>query len=359
MNHLTTTATELHRLMHCIGSRNMARSYPEVQDDEARREGNCADWLAVELFEGRQVAVGARAPNGWIVTDDMMDHVREYLGALDCGAVQVDTSFEGSGFDVRGRADHVVHRAHRLTVDDLKYGYRLVSPEWNWTLLAHAIGYCIRAQIQPERIILRIHQPRAYHPDGPLREWSLSYGELMECYNRIVATLGSPSNELRTGLDVCAKCHALATCPAAREAEMNAWDALKYSVFDDALDNNQIAHQFELSRAAQMFSKNRMDAIEELITYRVQNGESFSANGRSARLKPRLGQRTWNKGLTGAALSACTGVDLRKDATVTPAEAERRGVSKDVITQLTNRPNIGTKLEWVDVDAETRRVFGD
>lgn len=349
----------------------MARALPVETDEEARNEGNCADWLAVELFEGRSVSIGARAPNGWIVTDEMMDHVNQYLGALDCGAVQVDTSFEGAGWDIRGRADHVVYRppqidrngdvadAPLLTIDDLKYGYRLVSPEWNWTLIAHAIGYCIRERIQPERITLRIHQPRAYHPDGPLREWSISYLELMECYNRINARLSEPTDELRTDLDICAKCHALPTCPAAREGEMNARDAIKAMSFDDNLPNDILAYQFDESRRAYAFIKNRADALEELIQHKVRNGEVVSLAGKRGTLKPRLGQRTWNKGLTAAALSTATGIDLHKDASVTPAEAERRGVSKDVVNALTERPNIGAKLEWVDLDAEARKVFGN
>lgn len=355
---LSTTATELPRLMHCIGSHQMARALPPDLDMESRDEGNCADWLAVKLFEGRAVAVGARAPNGWIVTDEMMDHVNQYLGALDCGAVQVNTSFEGVGWDVRGRADHVVSRPTMLTIDDLKYGHRLVSPEWNWTLIAHAVGYCIREQIQPERITLRIHQPRAYHPDGPLRSWSLSYADLMDCYRRIDARLSYPTAELSTSVEVCAKCHALPTCPAARQASMNAIDAAIMG-YDDNLPNESVAYEMEVLSRALATIENRRDALNELILHRVRNGQQITYNGRSAQLKQRLGQRAWVKGMSGKMLTALTGVDLVRDGAVTPAEAERRGVDKSVTEALTHRPTIGTKLEWVDIDAQAKKVFGD
>lgn len=362
---LSVTATDLHRVMHCIGSIHMSAALPPDMDTEARDEGNAADWLAIELFEGRSVSVGARAPNGWIITDEMLDHVNQYLGALDCGAVQVNTSFEGVGWDVRGRCDHRVYRPYDaqdgsaavLVIDDLKYGHRLVSPEWNWTLLAHAIGCCIREYLVPERITLRIHQPRAYHPDGPLRSWSISYVDLMDCYSRIAQRLSNPTDELVTGLDWCAKCHALPTCPAARSASMNAIDAACIG-FDDALPNDTLAYEMDLLRRSYTTIKARADALEELITHKVRSGERVSHNGRSAQLKPRLGQRTWAKGLNGKALSAATGLDLVKDSAVTPAEAERRGAPSELVKLLTERPNIGTKLEWIDVDATARRAFG-
>lgn len=358
---LSVTATELARLMHCIGSRNMSRAVPAEDDDEPRREGNAADWLAIEMFEGRDVQPGARAPNGWIVTDEMMEHVRQYVSALNCGAVQPNTSWEGEGFEVRGRADHVVMLCHandqyqnpyHLVVDDLKYGHRLVSPVRNWTLLSHAIGHVIRTGEIPEHVTLRIHQPRAYHPEGPLREWSISYAELLEYHAAIAHRLTNPTDELHTDLDICAKCHALPTCPAARAAGMNAIDARVDVAFDDTMSNDLLAYEMDLLRRAHQTIKNRADALEELITHKVRSGEIVSHDGRRASLKPRLGNRAWLPGIAPDVLCAMTGVDLTKPGVVTPAEAERRGASVDALTQ---RPNIGTKLEWIDVDSIARR----
>jgi hypothetical protein len=336
----------------------MSRVLPEDHDHEARDEGTAADWLATELFEGRAVHIGARAPNGWIVTDEMMDHVNSYISALDCGAVQVNTSFDGEGWDVRGRADHIGWRDGVLVVDDLKYGHRLVSPERNWTLIAHAIGHVIRTGQVPERITLRIHQPRAYHPDGPSREWSFSYAELLEYHAQIAARLSNPTDELRTDLNICAKCHALPNCPAARAAAMNAVDAAGVS-FDDNMPNDLIAYEMDLLRRAYGTIKNRADALEELIQHKIRNGEQVMHAGRAAQLKPRLGQRAWNPGLSASVLRQLTGLDLAGEPKpVTPAEAERRGMDKSLSTALTQRPSIGTKLEWVDVDAAARRLIG-
>lgn len=351
---LITTATELPRLMRCIGSRLMPAALPIEHRTEAMDEGNAADWLAEQLFAGESVAVGTKAPNGWVVTDDMVENVHVYLKALDCGAMQVETTHGNDLYQVLGRADHIVFRDRTLIVDDLKYGWRIVEPEMNWTLISHAIGWCIINGIVPDRIIFRIIQPRAYHPLGPVRAWVCDYTELQEYARQIATRLTEPTDELTTSTEQCAKCHALAGCPAARRASMNAIDVVQDMAFSDDLPNDILAHEYEvLDQAADMVEMVR-DARKELLTHRIQSGQVVQGYA----LQKRQGQRAWVAGMSGKALSATTGTDLTKDGIVTPAEAERRGVDKAVVTALTSRPIIGVKLERIDADAIGRRIFG-
>lgn len=369
---IQVTATELPRVMHCFGSLQMPPAVPGGGDPTARDEGNAAHWLAEQMFNGASVGAGATAPNGYVITDDMVEHVNQYVSALDAGEMECDTSYAGSGWEVRGRADHLVFREQpwvtevfdngnsvtgpltTLTIDDFKYGWRIVSPVRNWTLISHAIGWCIRNQQRPDRIVLRIHQPRPYHADGPLREWSCSFEELMGFYSQIEHRLSNPTDELVTSLDHCVKCHALATCPAARSASMNALDVMD-RVFVDDLPKPVLLREMELMRQAVGLIEARKDAIEELVTHRIKQGEVFDGYV----LERRHGQRRWKPGLTGAALSMAAGVDLSKDGIVTPAEAERRGVSKEAIAALTDRPLLDAKLKQIDVDARARAVFGE
>ena len=351
---ITVTATELPRVMHCFGSLQMPPAVPGGGDPTARDEGNAAHWLAEQMFNGAAAHAGLTAPNGYVITDDMVEHVSQYVSALDCGEMECDTSYAGSGWEVRGRADHLAARDGLLTIDDFKYGWRIVSPVRNWTLMSHAIGWCIKHQQRPDRIVLRIHQPRPYHADGPLREWSCSFEELMGFYSQIEHRLSNPTDELVTSLDHCAKCHALATCPAARHASMNALDVVG-RVFSENLPKPVLTHEMELMRQALGMIEARKDAIEELVTHRIKQGEVFDGYV----LERRHGQRRWKPGLTGAALSMAAGVDLSKDGIVTPAEAERRGVSKEAIAALTDRPLLDAKLKQIDVDARARAVFGN
>lgn len=350
---IQVTATDLPRVMHCFGSLQMPPAVPDSGDTTQRDEGNCAHWLAEQMFDGAPAHAGLTAPNGYVVTDDMVEHVSQYVKALDCGEMECDTSYGGAGWEVRGRADHLAARDSVLTIDDFKYGWRIVSPVRNWTLMSHAIGWIIRTQQRPDRIVLRIHQPRPYHPEGPLREWSCSFEELMGFYSQIDARLSNPTDELVTSMEHCAKCHALATCPAARSASMNALDVMD-RVFSDDLPKPLLTREMELMRQAVGMIEARRDAIEELITHRIKQGEVFEGY----MLERRYGQRRWKPGLTGAVLSALAGVNLSKDGAVTPAEAERRGVSKEAIAAMTDRPLLDPKLKAVDVDARARVLFG-
>jgi hypothetical protein len=116
-----------------------------------------------------------------------------------------------------------------------------------------------------------------------------------------------------------------------------------------------LAHEYETLRLAESTITARREALEELITHKINSGTVI--NGYA--LKPRYAQTKWKAGLTGDFLSAATGKPLIKAGIVTPAEAKRRGVPESVITALTDRPLIGTKLERIDADSEARRHFGN
>lgn len=355
---LITDATRLPRVMNCNGSHNMPPSFPAVDiDPTARDEGNAAHRVAQEWFDGRDPSTfeGTKAYNGVLITGEMLDYVREYLEALECGHMEVLTSFGTDNWRINARADHIAWNAYTstLTVDDFKYGRRLVEPENNWTLIAHAIGYCIFNQLAPSIIRLRIHQPRPHHPDGRLREWSISYPELMVFYQRIDATLTNPSDELRTGLSWCAKCHALATCPAARSASMNAIDATTIT-FTDSLPNDAMAFELDTMRTAQATLAARLAALEELAAYRIKAGEVIDGYG----VETQQGHTRWKAGITGDLLSIATKVDCVKPGIITPAEFKRRGGSQAVYDALTERPTTGVKLVRASADQRAQRLLG-
>jgi hypothetical protein len=351
---LVITATELPRVMQCNGSRLMPASLPpQATDPTDREEGNAAHWAAQRLFEGHDIVPGQFAPNGYAVTGEMLEHVGTYLSALNCGEMETETSFGTDVYRVNARCDHRKWDAPRSTlhIDDFKYGRRLVDPVNNWTLIAHAIGTCMFLQIRPERIVLTIHQPRPHHPDGHSRSWVITYTELMNLYSTLDATLRNPSDMLRTGSQ-CAKCHALATCPAAREAGMNAIDATCLA-FNENLSNDIVSFELDTLRTAAATIKNRLTALEDLAQHRLRGGQIID----NYALDNQWGHRRWKPGLTAKAVSLVTGVDVTKDELVTPAEAERRGVPAPVVKSLTERPMTGVKLIRQSADQRARKLL--
>jgi hypothetical protein len=341
---LTVNADDLPRLMLCNGSRLMSPSFPEDKTDPtARNEGIAAHWLAAQFFEGVPIEtlVDRKAPNGVYIGAEMHGFVDEYLCALDCGEVEADTSYGNDNYRINGRCDHRKYAvaSDTLYIDDFKYGWRIVEPERNWTLISHAIATCIFQQITPATIVLRIHQPRPHHPDGKLREWRITYAELMEFYRQIVQTLSNPSNELQTGQLQCVKCPALATCPAAQKTGMNIIDATEVA-FNDDPSNDMLSFELDTLRNAKAMLEARVKSLEELATYRLKNGQVIL----NYATEEQFANTAWKTGLTAAILKMMTGVDLAKDGTVTPAEAKRRGVPETVVKSLTTRPMIGVKL---------------
>ena len=352
---LTTNATNLHRLMNCNGSRLLPPSFPVTYDDTTDRdEGNAAHWMAQTVDNGASLdaLIGTKAFNGVTMTSDMADHVSYYLSKLQPGLMEVETSFGTDRWRVNARADHIALVGSDLYVTDFKYGHRLVDVEHNWTLIAHAIGYCIFYSVAPARITFQIVQPRAYHPDGHARTWSIGYDVLMQLYTTIDQTLSNPADVLRTGLSWCGTCPALATCPASRSANMNAIDAMTVA-FSDDLPDDLLGFEMDTLANAQGMINARLDALKELTTHRIQSGRVIDGYG----LETRLANTRWKAGITGKALSAASGFDCTSDGIVTPAEYKRRGGTEAVYNALTERPSTGLKLVRASADKRARRLL--
>jgi hypothetical protein len=355
---LTTDATNLGRLMNCNGSRLMAAVLPPDNDPAARDEGNAAHWLASMIFAGQadpSAMIDQRAPNGFMIPLAMVDHAVDYVKSLDCGEMECETSFGTDQWRIAARADHISWRPDiaTLTIDDFKYGWRIVEPNANWTLIAHAIGYCLSRQIAPAVIILRIHQPRPHHPNGKLREWRCDYRTLRLYYDQINATLSAPTDTLATGT-WCAKCHAEPTCPARRLSSYNAIDATAMA-FDDMLSDDVLSHELDVLRLAKSTVSSRLDALEELASHRIKSGAVVPMYS----LEHQYANTRWKTGMNAEFLSVATGIDCRKPAdAITPAEFKRRGGSEAVIKTMTERPMTGTKLVRSDADARAKRLLG-
>lgn len=348
-----TDATHLPRLMQCFGSSQMPQVVPDADDDTtARDEGNAAHYMAQQVFNGVatiEQLTGHRAYNGVVMDAEMARHVSEYLSALDCGQMEYVTSFGTDRWQVNARTDHVAVRGDTLIVDDFKYGYRVVEPEMNWTLIAHAIGYCLREKITPSLIRLRIHQPRRYHPDGPLREWSCSYLQLRDFYAQIDRRLSEADSTLQTG-PYCAKCHAAATCPAWREASMNAIDAASV-LFNDELPAEALSRELDLLAHAETVITERHKALKELALHRSRNGEVIPMYAGETQYANRRFK------FDAATIRAITGVEPTEPKLVTPAELSRRGVSDDVLNLITERPTTGVKLIRSDPNKRAERLL--
>ncbi len=353
---LSVTATELPRLMACNGSRLMVGFKPTIgTDDTVRDEGNAAHWLIEQVHKGiHQIEelVDRKAPNGIFITGEMIDHVSDYLKTIHPnGHIEYETSFKGANWEVRSRADYVFFDCNKLYISDFKYGWSIVNPEKNWTLIAHAVGFCLTHQVAPETIHFTIFQPRSHTDEGIKRDWVINYQELLQFYNELNLTLSNPNDVLNTG-ENCKNCPALATCPAARKAELNGIDASEIA-FENELTNAALSFKLDqLDRAIKVLKQN-YEAYEEIALHRVQKGEIVN----NYAIDNQLSNRGWKQNVTPELMKILTGKDLTKKQLITPAQAEREGVSKEIVAAWTERFNKGIKLTRIDVNKKVEKLL--
>lgn len=355
---LSLTATELPRFMACNGYKSLGNIQPFDFSTEVTDEGNAVHWLAEQVANGinPETLIGQSAMNGLFITDEMVENCQTYFKFISCDSakVEVDTSHSGNGWEIRGRADCIKCVNDVLTIADLKYGWRIIEPKMNWTLINHAIGFCKQHKgYYPNLIVFKIFQPRPYHPQGSMREWQVSYNELMQLHDKLIQTLANPSPTVCSGAQ-CYKCQSLSQCPAVQIASMNAVDVAELA-FDSEISNERLSWMLTNLKRAQEVLKQSYDAYEDLAKHRLSEGNGVKGYS----IVPALGQITWNKNINADFIKAMTGIDIRVEKLMTPAQAKKAGVPEDFVTECTYRPDNGLKLVAVDESKIAEKYFGE
>lgn len=344
------TATELPRFMICNGSKLLNGVEPLSKTTDIAEEGNAAHWYAEQTYKGVEITEGVQAPNGYYITDEMIDYVRPYVESIKShatGCVEANTSHNS----VKGRADFVGIDGNVLTVADLKYGFSIVEPEDNWTLISHAIAVCLK---HPEitEVVFEIHQPRAYHPLGLVRSARMAIAEIHQRYQELIFALNNPSETAVTGSH-CKHCKCMTNCPAAQIALMNAVDVSK-KAFDAVMSDYDLGLMLDTIDRASDAIKQAKEAYEDLAVARCKKGAIVP----NYQVVQRLSNTTWSKNVTADDVFAVTGVDITEKKICTPKQAEKKGVSKEVLELFTQRNVTGDKLVRVKSEKIAEKLFG-
>lgn len=352
-------ASELARVMKCAGVLYF-KDLPKPERHEVANEGIAASEVLDAMFRGEEIPKMSTVNTP--ITEDMVTDMTEVYNTVMASAEgnQVNSELKlnwhsSSGIRITGRYDISFLNGDTLYVDDLKYGYRLVEPEENWQLLIYAIGEVIRLQKAPKTVVLRIHQPRAYHPDGTTRSWTIDYETLMDYATRIEKRLHSIAqgeNTLQTS-EHCKYCAAAASCPAFNKAYWNGIDAIAQFQQDD-ISNSDLSKLLDMHDRFNEIAKIRKDSLEQLAASRMTEGQVVPGWD----MKKRYSNRSWMKNITPDAIKLMTGIDISETKMISPNQAEKRGLSKDLVKQFTTRFLQGTKVERSNAAGEAAKVFG-
>lgn len=362
---LETIATKLNRIVGCNGSLSMPKFSLGVESDNSgiKDEGIAAHHLACNLNTTNDVnLIGKQAPNGVFMTEEMLASVAEYIDYIEgrspyrfFSEMECDASHSLENyFTVNGRADNITHTCDNvLFVDEFKYGYKIVNPEMNWTLLSHAIGYCqnLGNAPMPEQFVFSIIQPRAIHHRGIIRQWIIDANSFMNYWQHLINVLSNPTNEIVTG-DHCHRCPSLAFCPSATQAGYNLVEASNIS-FDENITNSELSELMDLLNSSIKRAKSKLEALEEIAMYKIKRGEVVE----NYLPETSLGNTSWLNHVTPEMIKMLTGVDVKNGKMITPTQAKKKGISKEIVEMLSHRPNRGVKLTRITADEKARKMF--
>lgn len=268
---------------------------PLERSNEVRDDGTACHWLAAilwayEFAEGitdeNPPVIGSIAPNGRELTEQMFDAVDDYHALLLewPAPPHIEETMPVSAFIPGmqdGTPDAWAVTVTTLYLADLKYGFGLVEVWRNLQLIIYAWTLlCLHRSVQEVR--LTIFQPRANHPDGPIRTWITSREELrpiIEAFKLAVARSLEP-NPLCTVNSACGDCgaaHACKTLAAAGGAGVD----LSYDSLPHILSNEEVAYELSRLEAAAKHIENRITGLSAQAESLVRSGQRVPGYGLS------------------------------------------------------------------------------
>lgn len=363
------------RLVVCAGSRAISEAYPQEPTIESR-EGDAVHWAGAELLRGSDVALGQVAANGVTLTDEMIDTATQYSeylfkrhGRVHGGAVdgQVEQTCGNGALhkDNWGTPDfwQYISETNTLYVDDLKNGHRFVDEVRNWQLMNYAALIAHERGMYHDdrlRIVMTIHQPRAFHRRGPHRSVTLTLGELRKDLAYLAQAF---HNAMQPGApvvaadpEVCLDCPGRVYCEAAIAAGYIAVD-MAYDSTPLVMSHAAMSKEYRMLLRAETMIKARREGIKQAIESTIRRGQSVPFFG----MEHTKGRRVFmdnarEQGFVD--IATAYGVTVVKDKFITPLQAIKAGVPEDVVRLYSHAPDGAAELVLDDGSAAAR-IFGD
>lgn len=348
----------LSRPMICAGSL-FFKNLPEQETNPAAEEGTAAGECLRFILENKPVP--ERASNNIHIDDDMIffttpiaDEIKSNVDGQILCEKRIDWKTR-SGIWIRGQYDMSFVRNGDLYIDDLKYGWGIVEPKENWQLLGYAIGEIIRRGEAFNKIVMRIRQPRPHHEDGDTREWVLTYPELLQYKEKIESRMdeiAAGENKLVTS-PKCKYCPAAGSCPSFSKMFYRGIEVIQDFIQDD-ISEQEISFQLDLIARVSDVLKIKSDSLNTLAVDKIKNGKIIP----NYINEPRYGDRKWKAEISPDVIKTLTGKDVIEQTMMSPAKAEKIGISKDFVNQLVDRHFLGQKLKRCDTNELGNKIFG-
>lgn len=360
MNHSILPPSSAHRTVKCTGWVKLSEGEIEIPSSSAE-EGSASHYAGENMLLGSVVMPTMSAPNGVILTNEMIDFAKVY----------VDDVHSISNHDLNIETTIMVPDVHAksfgtpdcwyfdkvnliLYIWDYKYGWGIVEAYENWQQINYASGILTilnekyGISDQDIRINMRIVQPRPWHEDGYVRTWQISGPELRgyvnQLYTQSHTALLDGVPEYTTG-DHCRHCPGFLKCPVGTEAMFHMID-LSQKTTSTAKPN--IGRMLKLVNMAVKRLKNMKTSLETVASEHMKNGKQIEGFG----MKPTFTNKGWDKPVNEIlALGKVLGIELGKpQQPITPTQAINKGIPKEMVDLYASSKQSGYKIKEVNLN---------
>lgn len=366
--HALLATSSAPRWVKCAGSVPLEALYPEMEDSVDAANGTAAHWVAFELFHNRIVCEGLVAPNGVAVTQEMID-----CGEMYADHLRLVACFGGTAVLERrvmipyvheqnwGTPDAWVYndQTRILTMIDYKFGHRFVDVFENYQLIDYVCGVLDELGIngatdQMLEVHFYIVQPRSYHRDGPIRLWKTTAAALRGYFNilQAAAQAALSPNPICTVNAECLDCRGRHACEASQRTGFSIMDISTSSV-PVIMSAHAIGLELKMLYDAELLIKARKSGLEKQAEIHMMRGEMIP----NFMMQPTEGRQEWSKPVAEViALGSLFGIDVKKDALITPIQAVKAGLDAAAVAGYTMRKRGLTLV--IDDGSTARKAFG-
>jgi len=357
----------------CSLSPTMRARFPQEHGSSEADEGTAAHWVAWELVMDREVALHAQAPNGLLVTEEMLegaDLIVDYLRmngiSPDSCAIEQIIPIASIRADMRGTPDlwSFDPVTCHLVIVDYKFGHRFVDEFWNKQGLCYLSGIVDKLQSRYHISWLEAHmtvaftviQPRCFYRGSSVRTHEFKLSDCRGQFNNLAnmaeaATIHTPTATVN---EHCGDCPGRHACDA---LQLSAYTAAEYSSRRGVVELTPSAAALELKILSAALDRltARVEGLKEITIANLTAGKHVPYY----RAEPGMGRSTWNIPAPQViAIGSLSGVNLQKPPeVVTPTQAKKLGVNEQVVAQFSFTPKTATRL-IPETQTDAARVFG-